>query len=133
MSIADVQAALAGSLENTPLTSNSWYGIGCAVVILFFLFRMFKHTTSSVAGLISFIFLAEVGHIVAFQSDLGIQYPVLQQIFKYDILTALAQLCVGTKAADVLLWIQAYITSLVDVVISTVKGLLNYVPTKGVT
>ena len=69
--------------------------------------------------------LIEIGHIAAFYSSVGIWAPVLKEIFKYDVFTALAQLCVGTPLADALLYTQAWLIAVMDRVVSFITSILG--------
>ena len=120
-----IKNALENTLNGTVLSLDSIYGIIIVVAIAFLVYKAIKKATSSVMSIIGFILLLEIGHICAFNTSLGVSFPTLQTIFKYDVLTALAQLCVGTKVADVLLYIQAYLNGTMALVVEKVSWLLD--------
>ena len=63
----------------------------------------------------------------AYNTGLGNEFPFLKTVFKYDVFTAVAQLFVGTKIADVLLWLQAVINTLAIRVWSVVSYYCGFV------
>lgn len=57
-----------------------------------------------------YVIFMEIMHVFAL-SEIGSQFPVLQTIFRYNVLQSLAQLCVGTPVSDILLYIQVFINN----------------------
>lgn len=108
-----IKQTLERTLSSDIFTTNSIYGLIIIFVVGIWIFGFIKKIISSPARLIAFILLLEIGHILAFSTALGSYVPAMKVIFKYDVLVALAQLCVGTKVADVLLWIQSYLNSVI--------------------
>lgn len=113
INVDKVKESLEATLNSNVISTDSLYGIIILLVVIYIIVRLIRKTLSSPGWLIGFIFLVEIGHILAYSTDLGTWIPVLQSIFKYDVLTALAQLCVGTKVSDVLLSIQAWLTAVI--------------------
>jgi hypothetical protein len=125
MSVEGVKGVLEGTLNESVLTPNSIYGIVIIVVIAYLIIHGIRKVTSSIGSIIGFILLIEIGHIAAFYSSVGIWAPVLKEIFKYDVFTALAQLCVGTPIADALLYTQAWLIAVMDRVVSFITSILG--------
>lgn len=82
------------------------FGIGIAV----FVFRTLKKAICWWLGL---IFFMEIMHFIAFQTIFGTQYPILQELFKYDVLSMLAQIFVGTKLCEWILYARAFLEATV--------------------
>ena len=125
MSVENLKGVLEGTLNDSVLTPNSIYGIVILVVIVYLIIHGIRKVTSSIGSIISFILLIEIGHICAFYSSLGVWVPVLRDIFKYDVFTALAQLCIGTPIADALLYTQAWLIAVMDKVVTFISSILN--------
>lgn len=125
MSVEGVKGVLEGTLNESVLTPNSIYGIVIIIVIAYLIIHGIRKVTSSIGSIIGFILLIEIGHIAAFYSSVGIWAPVLKEIFKYDVFTALAQLCVGTPIADALLYTQAWLIAVMDRVVSFITSILG--------
>lgn len=111
MSVSDVKNSIESSLNQSPFTPDSIYGIVILIILGIAIYRGVKKTLSSPIRVIGLIFLLEIGHILAFSTSLGTSWPFMKVIFKYDVLTAVAQLFVGTKVADGLLWVQAWLNA----------------------
>ena len=111
MSVEQVKSTLESTLNPEILTMDSIYGILIVIGIVWLIIRGFKKVTSSFGSIIGFILFLYFAYILAFNTDMGIWFPTLKTIFKYDVLTALAQLCVGTPVANVLLYIQAWLNT----------------------
>ena len=124
--VDSIKQALENTLNGNILSTDSIYGILIIVGIAWLVYRGIKKATSSLSSILGFILLLEIGHIVAFSTALGSDIPLLQQIFKYDVLTALAQLCVGTKVSDFLLYVQAYLTGVLQLVLGKIAWLFNH-------
>lgn len=111
-SASEIFTELSESLNPKILSLDSIYGI---VMLLLFILgvvfccRSIKYLFVLVG---TFVFL-QLGHVIACSTQIGMDLPFLQVLFKYDVFTALAQLCVGTPLGDGLLWLQAYLNSIV--------------------
>ena len=111
MDIQSMKDALEGTLNSTALSTDSIYGILIIIVIAYLIIRGIRHVTSSIGSIVGFVLFLEICHILAFNTSVGTWFPAAQDIFKYDVFTALAQLCVGTPVADFLLWTQAWLNT----------------------
>lgn len=125
MSVEGIKGVLENTLSDSVLTPNSIYGIVIIVVIAYLIIHGIRKVTSSIGSIIGFILLIEIGHIAAFYSSVGVWAPVLKEIFKYDVFTALAQLCVGTPIADALLYTQAWLIAVMERVVTFVTSILG--------
>ena len=126
--VENLANTLKSTLNPSAWTTDSLYGIIILVLIVWFVIRLIRGVTRSIGSILSIlglIFILEVGHILAFNSTVGMEYPVLKDIFKYDVLTAIAQLFVGTKVCDFLLSAQAWLIQVVDKVAWFINGILT--------
>ena len=123
--VGEVKQGLESTLNDTIFSIDSIYGIVIILFIVWCVWRMLRHAAGSPFRIIGFLLLLQIGHVVAFNVNVGNATHVLQTIFKYDVLTALAQLCVGTRVADVLLYVQAWLNAVVGGAISIVVELFN--------
>lgn len=134
--VGDMKTALEATLSSDVMTPDSIYGLIIVAVIAWLVVRGVKHVTNSIGSIVGFILFLEIGHVCAFNTTLGAQAPVLQTIFKYDVLTALAQLCVGTPVSQFLLYVQAWMNSVMQRVVETVaevmKLAMGYIESTGV-
>lgn len=123
--VQSVKETLEQTLNPSVLSTDSLHGLLIIVVISLLVWYGIKHTTRSIVSILSFILLIEIGHVVAYSTSVGESAPILKEIFKYDVFTALAQLCVGTKVASVLLYMQAWLNTVMQTVVDYVeKGLV---------
>ena len=123
--VENLANTLKSTLNPSAWTTDSLYGIIILVLIVWFVIRLIRGVTRSIGSILGLIFILEVGHILAFNSTVGMEYPVLKEIFKYDVLTAIAQLFVGTKVCDFLLSAQAWLIQVVDKVAWFINGILT--------
>jgi hypothetical protein len=122
--VGNLANTLKETLNSSALTTDSLYGIIILVLIAWIIIKFAKNVTRSIGSIIGLILVLEIGHILAFQSTVGTEYPILKEIFKYDVLTAIAQLFVGTKFGDFLLSAQAWLIQVIDKVAAFVNDLL---------
>lgn len=125
--VTTVKETLQETLNPTVLSTDSLHGLLIIGVIAFLVYWGIKHATRSIGSILAFVLLIEIGHVVAFNTTVGELAPITKTIFKYDVFTALAQLFVGTKIADVLLYIQAWLNSVMQAVVNGVEQGLVYV------
>lgn len=112
--VEKLKDALKDTLNPSALTTDSLYGIIIIVLIAWIIIKFAKSVTRSIGSIICLILVLEVGHLLAFNSTMGNEYPILKEIFKYDVLTAIAQLFVGTGFGDFLLSAQAWLIKVID-------------------
>lgn len=124
MDVESVKQALEGTLNSSILSTDSLYGILIIIVVAYLVVRGIRKVTSSIGSVIGFILFLEIAHILAFNTSLGDIVPIAKEIFKYDVFTALAQLFVGTPVADALLYIQAWLNTVMMTVVAWVMKLL---------
>lgn len=124
MDVESVKQALEGTLNSSILSTDSLYGILIIIVVAYLVVRGIRKVTSSIGSVIGFILFLEIAHILAFNTSLGDMVPIAKEIFKYDVFTALAQLFVGTPVADALLYIQAWLNTVMMTVVAWVMKLL---------
>lgn len=116
-------------LSNDSVRSILFLLLGFGVMV--FCIRTLKRAVQWWLGLILFI---EVMYFIAFGTSVGNVLPFLKTVFKYDVFQMLAQLCVGTKVCDVVLYIRAFLQSVIVICVTVIWqflcGLWNWVCTK---
>lgn len=127
MSVESVKQGLEQTLNQSVFSGDSVYGILIVILIVFLLIRSIHKMTNFVLSLCGFLLLLQVMHWVSMNTLVGTWVPVLQSVFKYDVFTALAQLFVGTPVADGLLWLQAWLNTVLAAVASWVLYLVQLV------
>lgn len=68
------------------------------------------------------IVFVEIMYFISFGTAVGDMLPFLKTIFKYDVFQMIAQLCVGTKVCDVILYIRAFLQSVITVCVTAICG-----------
>jgi hypothetical protein len=121
-------------LNPSALTLDSIEGIITLLLILFLVKSIFEKSIKLISWCIAGILLIQIGYWLSFT---GINdYIPLSSVFKYDILSSIAQLFVGTKVCDVILYINAFlktvftrgaelITPLIDPITTFFKEMLD--------
>lgn len=99
------------TLQPTVLTGFSLFGVFHIVCIVAIIWANFPKVIRMILSLLGYILFWEICHLIVFQTGVGNAVPFLKFIFRYTVLSALAQLCVGTPIADGLLWAQASVTT----------------------
>jgi hypothetical protein len=116
---------LQSTVNSSAWSSDSLYGVIILLLIGWILIKFAKNVTRSIGSIIGLIILLEVGHMLAFNSSVGTDYPILQEIFKYDVLTALAKLCEGTKISEFLLSARVWLSQVIDKVAGYLSTAVN--------
>lgn len=82
---------------------------GWIIILLcgFIIWNIYRKSLKFIAWSVSVIFLFQVFYWLSF-TGLNNVIP-LSKVFKYDVLTSIAQCFAGTKACDIILWINASI------------------------
>lgn len=117
---AVVKEQLSSLLSASPFTVDSIYGVLILCVIVGLVIKFFHNIGKCVRFIIGFLVLWELSHVIVTETPLGTWMPVLGRFFKFDVLTAFAQMCVGTPVSGALLWIQAYLNTVVGGAFSTI-------------
>lgn len=125
MDIQSAKQALESTLNSTAFSTDSLYGILIIVVIAYLIIGGIRRVTNSIGSVIGFMLFLEIAHVCAFSTSLGTMFPSLQELFKYDVFTALAQLCVGTPIADFLLYLGAFLNEVMQTVVDKVLFFMN--------
>ena len=118
--VNDVFENLKQSLNDSAFSIDSIYGILFLILAIFVTVKICKSLRQSVMWWIGLILFLEIMHVLAFETVLGSWVPVIQVIFKYDVLTMFAQWCVGTKVSEFLLLLQAYISTIIGGTFATI-------------
>lgn len=101
---------LQGELNPDIFTWNSMQGVLVLLVLIGIGVCFAKKITRFFFYGFMYVIFMEIMHVFAL-SEIGSQFPVLQTIFRYNVLQSLAQLCVGTPVSDILLYIQVFINN----------------------
>lgn len=101
---------LQGELNPEIFTWDSMQGVIVLLVLIGIGVCFAKKITRFFFYGFMYVILMEIMHVFAL-SEIGSQFPVLQTIFRYNVLQSLAQLCVGTPVSDILLYIQVFINN----------------------
>lgn len=95
-----------------------------SVIFLLLLFGgtvwMIKISKRAVSWWIGLILFLEIMHFIAIGTPIGEHVQLLKALFKQDVLSMLAQLCVGTKACTVLLYIRAFLESVITMAVTCI-------------
>lgn len=96
------------------LNSNRWSidsieGVIIILIILFLVYSISKKLIDFIWWCIGLLLFIQIGYILSLTS-LNNTIP-LSTIFRYDILSAIAQVFVGTKFSDILLWISKHLNT----------------------
>lgn len=111
--IKDVFKVLNESLSDTIFSLNSVYGIAFIILSIILIIWIKRIIKKSLVWWVNYVLFLQIMHVLAFSTKLGTWLPITQVIFKYDVLTMLAQLCVGTKFSEFLVWLQAFLNTVI--------------------
>lgn len=122
--LTELHDAALSQLNPSVLSSDSFramiyllLGIGISV----FFIKKLRGIVSWWIGLTLFV---EIMHFITYQTPLGTMFPICQTLFKYDVFSMFAQLCVGTKLCDIILYIRALLEGTIG---SAVMIIWNFV------
>ncbi len=118
--------ALGDSLNQTIFSTDSIYGILFILFIIVSVVMLSKSLWKLIGTWVGVILLLEIMHLLAFQTELGVMFPQLTVIFKYQVIVMLAQLCVGTPVSEWLLMVQAFLDSTIGVAGSIVIQAIQF-------
>lgn len=105
--INEIKQYLAQLLNEHPISTDSVEGWILIFLIAFIVWGLYKKALKFVGWSCAAILFIQVGYFLG-TTNLNDIVP-LGTLFKYDVLTAIAQTCVGTPICDVLLKINATI------------------------
>lgn len=94
-------------------SSQSIEGIIVMVLIIFVIYKLFHRAYRFVWWCVGLIIFIQCMYILGISPVNN--YIPLHSIFPYDILSSIAQLFVGTKAGDILLWVNELLNKSVGV------------------
>lgn len=115
-----IHEQLTKMLSDSPFTVNSLYGLLILAIIVCLVIKLFHNIGKCIRFVLSFLILWELMHVIVTRTELGAWIPFLGNLFKFDVLTAFAQMCVGTPVATGLLWLQTYLNTVVGGAFSTI-------------
>lgn len=123
LQVPDIQEVfdnLQGQLSDTWASTDSFYGILMLVFGLLIVIWCIRKAARTVSWLVGFFLFLQIMHVIAFKTDIGVMFPVLQGIFKFEPLVALAQLLRNTPVCGWLLWLQAFLDATVSGAFQTI-------------
>ena len=121
--ITQVKGDLDAILSSHAISPDSIEGIIIIFALAFIAWGIYKKASEFVGWSLAVILLCQVMYWLG-QTSFNNLVPVAY-VFKYDILAAIAQCFVGTKACDAILYIDAFIRSVSIVVWNTVTPVVG--------
>lgn len=106
-SVADIQEQLKNILNPSAWHLDSTEGIITLVLTLFLIYAIKEKAGKFIMWCVGGLLLIQIFYILG-QTGVN-NYIPFATIFKYDYFSSLAQLCVGTKLSDGLLWCDAWL------------------------
>ena len=90
------------------LSPDSIQGLITLLLILYIVSRFVNKLGDAFRWSLSLILFMQIGHII---SNAGLKniLPFAGQLFKYDVLESIAQLCVGTKLCEWILYLHWFL------------------------
>lgn len=107
ITITDIKDQLINILNPNAWDLDSTEGIITLVLTVFLIYTIKEKAWKFVTWCVGGLLLVQIFYLLG-TTPID-NYIPFSAIFKYDILTSLAQLCVGTKLSDGLLWIAAWL------------------------
>lgn len=124
--IIAIKDELSAMLNSAAFSTDSIEGWLVILLTGFLIYNLGRKAMKFVAWSVSAIFLVQVCYWLSF-TGLNSIIP-LSEIFKYDVLTSIAQCFVGTRLCDGILYVNATIQSICIQGYNTVAGWLHMIP-----
>lgn len=122
--VSDITDKLSKTLDDTVTSVNSIEGVIVLLLIAFIIYSVVEKSFQFLKFSVGVLLIIEIGYVLSITGFNGL-LP-FNRVFKYDVLTSLAQLCVGTKVSNVLLtidaWFIAFFQQLWIIVVNTWNG-----------
>ena len=122
--VSDIADKLSKTLDDTVTSVNSIEGVIVLLLIAFIIYSVVEKSFQFLKFSVGVLLIIEIGYVLSI-TGFNELLP-FNRVFKYDVLTSLAQLCVGTKVSSVLLtidaWFIAFFQQLWIVVVNTWNG-----------
>lgn len=122
--VSDIADKLSKTLDDTVTSVNSIEGVIVLLLIAFIIYSVVEKSFQFLKFSVGVLLIIEIGYVLSITGFNGL-LP-FNRVFKYDVLTSLAQLCVGTKVSNVLLtidaWFIAFFQQLWVIVVNTWNG-----------
>lgn len=112
--IVEIKDMLAGMLNPSAFTLDSAEGVVVTVLAVVIVYRITKNLGSFIGWCVGALFLIQLGYVLGF--TVLDNYIPFSSIFKFDVITATAQLFAGTPVCDGLLYVSAFINFIAKVV-----------------
>jgi hypothetical protein len=123
MTIADIQEQLKNLLNPNTWSLDSTEGIITLVLTVFLIYAIKEKASKFIMWCIGGLLLIQIFYLLSL-TNLN-NYIPFGTIFKYDMFASLAQLCVGTKLSDGLLWCDAWLRHILELVGTYVTDVLD--------
>lgn len=118
--ITEIKEILGNTLNPSAFTLDSAEGVVVTVLAIVIVYKITKNLGDFVGWLIGALFLIQLGHVLGFTALNN--YIPFSAIFKFDVVTAMAQLFAGTPVCDALLYVSAFFNFLAKVVTETFEA-----------
>lgn len=119
-------SALQEELNPSIFSLDSLRGLLLLLLIIGLVICVVRKMTQFVGLGLVLLVLIQIMHVFA-HSTLGANFPVLADIFKYDVFQSLAQLFVGTPIATGLLHVQQFLNSTFGLAFEAVVHIWNII------
>lgn len=126
--VNEIKEHLSGLLNESVFTLDSIEGVIVIILCVLIIYEASRKAIQIAEWLFAVIFLFQVCYWLGYTS-LNDIIP-FNKVFKYDVITAVAQCFVGTKFCDGLLWFNAFIRALCVRVWTVIDHYLPYVHIK---
>lgn len=118
--IVEIKNMLADTLNPSVFSWDSAEGVVVTILCVVIVYRITKNLGSFVGWLLGALFLIQLGYVLGFTTLNN--YIPFSEIFKFDVITAMAQLFAGTPVCDALLYVSAFINFIGKVVTETFEA-----------
>lgn len=122
-SIADIQEQLKNILNPSAWHLDSTEGIITLALTLFLIYAIAQKATKFIMWCISGLLLLQICYTLGCT---GLNnYIPFATVFKYDYFSSLAQLCVGTKLSNGLLWCDAWLQHVLLMTSNSIQTIIS--------
>lgn len=106
------------------LSPDSIQGLITLLLIIYIVSRFVNKLFDAFRWSLGLILLMQIGHIIS-EAGLKNMVPFMGQLFKYDVLQSIAQLCVGTKLCEWILYLHWFLSATYTKAFAVVMMLWN--------
>lgn len=112
--ITELKEFLEGLLNPSVFTVDSLEGVLVILIVIFLVYRLTRHLGDFVGWLIGALFMIQLCYLLGMTAVND--YIPFANFFKYDVITAVAQVFEGTFVCDALLYVSAFMRYIAKVV-----------------